>query len=229
MIRVMIVEDDPMVTEINTRFLEKVEGFNLVKAVNCLTQAKECVLSDKLDLILLDIYLPRENGVDLLKWLRTEELLVDVIFITADKSSSRIQEAFRYGAIDYLIKPFTLERFKDSLLQFKERYYRLNNFSNMEQKELDVYISKNTQSSHEKTNGGVDFTKGFNKYTYRKIWSEINKTPDEFTTAEELSEKIGIARVTVRKYLDYMDKEGKVKKTIEYGKIGRPQHKYSIK
>lgn len=229
MIQVMIVEDDPMVMEINTRFLEKVEGFNLVKAVNCLTQAKKCVISEKPDLILLDIYLPRENGVDLIKWLREEELLVDVIFITADKSSIRIQEAFRYGAVDYLIKPFTFERFKESLLQFKERYYRLNNLRSLEQSELDVYISKNTQYSQEKISDNTELIKGFNKYTYRKIWSQMQKTLNEFTTAEELSEKIGIARVTVRKYLDYMDKEGKVKKTIEYGKIGRPQHKYSIK
>ncbi|MPM73360.1 hypothetical protein SDC9_120340 [bioreactor metagenome] len=39
----------------------------------------------------------------------------------------------------------------------------------------------------------------------------------------------GVARVTVRKYLDYMEKEDKVKKIIEYGKVGRPQHKYKIK
>jgi len=229
MIQVMIVEDDPMVMEINTKFLEKVPGFSLVKSANCLTQAKEFVLSEKLDLILLDIYLPRENGVNLIKWLRKEELLVDVIFITADKSSVRIQESFRYGAIDYLIKPFTFERFKDSLLQFKERYNQLNNLQKMEQSELDVFISKNTHLYHEKNTDDVDLTKGFNKYTYRKVWSELLKNTDEFATAEELSEKIGIARVTVRKYLDYMEEEGKVKKTIEYGKIGRPQHKYNIK
>lgn len=229
MIQVMIVEDDPMVMEINTKFLEKVQGFSLVKSANCITKAKEFVLSEKPDLILLDIYLPRENGVDLIKWLRKEELLVDVIFITADKSSIRIQEGFRYGAVDYLIKPFTFERFKESLIQFKERYNQLNKVPSMEQCELDAFISKNTPLHHEKMTDDMDLTKGFNKYTYRKVWSELLKTHGEFTTAEELSEKIGIARVTIRKYLDYMEEGGKVKKTIEYGKIGRPQHKYNVK
>ncbi len=68
--------------------------------------------------------------------------------------------------------------------------------------------------------------KGLNKYTYKSIWDEIEKSNYEYFTAEELSEKLGIARVTVRKYLEYMEKENKVEKLIEYGKVGRPQYKY---
>ncbi len=228
MIQVMIVEDDPMVRDINTRFLKKVAGFNLVKAAANLSEAQDFVSKRKPDLILLDIYLPKENGIDFLKWLRKEELQLDVILITADKSSSRIQEAFRYGAVDYLIKPFTFERFSEALLQFKERYHGFKGLGSIEQNELDKYISGNKDSEQENEAAGTELIKGFNKYTYKAIWQEVEKTGEEYTTAEEISEKIGIARVTVRKYLEYMEKEGKVKKLIEYGKIGRPQHKYRM-
>jgi len=44
--------------------------------------------------------------------------------------------------------------------------------------------------------------------------------------ADDLAEKLGIERVTVRRYLEYMEKENKVEKLVEYGKVGRPQHKY---
>ena len=228
MIQVMIIEDDPMVRDINSKFLQKVKGFELTKAVGNLTEAQSFMEKQKLDLILLDIYLPKENGIDFLKWLRKEEIKSEVILITADKTIDRVQEAFRYGARDYLIKPFTFERFKEALLKFKDRYYNFKKGNEIEQSELDKYISSSQNLSKEENNSNLDLTKGLNKYTYKTIWQQIKQIGEKYTTAEEISETLGIARVTVRKYLDYMNKEGKVQKLIEYGKIGRPQHKYKI-
>lgn len=227
MIEVLIIEDDPMVRDINTKFLQKVEGFHLAKAARNLTEAKKIVEEQKINLILLDIYLPKENGIDLLKWLRKKEIKVDVILITADKSVQRVQEAFRYGAIDYLIKPFTFERFKEALQQFKNRYDNFTEGNEIEQNELDKYILNGKEQFEEGNNENL--TKGLNKYTYRTIWEKIEEIGGEYVTAEELAESLGVARVTVRKYLDFLDKEEKVEKLIEYGKIGRPQHKYRVK
>jgi len=221
MIEVMIVEDDPMVREINSKFLKRVEGFNLYKAVANLTDAKKYVRNKKPDLILLDVFLPKENGIDFLKWLRSEEISVDVILITADKTIDRVQEAFRYGAVDYLIKPFSFERFKESLMQFKERYNEFKRSDEIEQKDLDKLISSGASAQEED-----GLAKGLNKYTYKSIVEEIEKRNSEYFTAEELAEKIKVARVTVRRYLEYMEKEGTLEKLVEYGKVGRPQHRY---
>lgn len=227
MIEVLIIEDDPMVRDINTKFLNKVEGFELTMAASNLTEAQCCMENKKPDLILLDIYLPKENGMDFLKLLRSREINVDVILITADNSISRVQEAFRYGARDYLIKPFTLDRFKESLLEFKDRYYSFKKTNEIQQSELDKYISSSKEFSDVKNNI-PDLEKGLNKYTYRTIWQQVKQIGEDYTTPEELGEILGIARVTCRKYLEYMNKEGKVEKLIEYGKVGRPQHKYKI-
>lgn len=223
----MIVEDDPMVRDINSKFLKKIDDFKLVKAASNLSEAVEFMGNNKVDLILLDIYLPKENGLEFLKRLRKEGAEVDVILITADKTSIMIQEALRYGAVDYLIKPFTLERFKEALGKYKQMYNSFISSATIEQKTLDKYITSVTSS--DKINEEEDFEKGINKYTYKIIWNEIESSRDEYKTAEEISASSGVARVTVRKYLDYMDKEDKVKKIIEYGKVGRPQHKYKIK
>lgn len=228
MIKVMIIEDDPMVRDINTKFMQQVDGFQLIEAASNLTEAKNFMASHKLDLILLDIYLPNENGIDFLKWLRIKEIKVDVILITADKTIARIQEAFRYGARDYLIKPFTLERFEESLLKFKNRYSNFKKGTEIEQSELDKYISSSKDLTEEENNSNSDLTKGLNKYTYNTIWQQIEQIGEIYITPEELGETLGIARVTCRKYLEYMNKEGKVEKLIEYGKIGRPQHKFKI-
>lgn len=217
----MIVEDDPMVREINSKFLKRVEGFRLYKAVGNLTDARKHVLERKPDLILLDVFLPKENGITFLKWLRSEEMAVDVILITADKTIDRVQEAFRYGAVDYLIKPFSFERFKEALVQFKERHYGFKAGDEIDQKALDKLVS--SASSTQDDDGLV---KGLNKYTYKSIWEEIQRRDHEYFTAEELSEKMKVARVTIRRYLEHMEKEGQLEKLVEYGRVGRPQHKY---
>lgn len=221
MIEVMIIEDDPMVREINSRFLKRVDSFNLYKAVGNLAEAKKFIEEKKPDLILLDVFLPNENGIDFLKWLRNKEIGIDVILITADKTIERVQEAFRYGAIDYLIKPFDFDRFKNSLIQFKERYYELKRIEEIEQHELDKLILNSDITQKDE---GLE--KGFNKYTYKSIWKEIEKMDNEYFTSEEMSERIKVARVTVRRYLEYMEKEGHLEKFVEYGKVGRPQHKF---
>lgn len=229
MIKTMIVEDDPMVREINSKFLNKVKGFSLLKAATNLSEAKEFLENNTVDLILLDVFLPNENGIDLLKWLRKNEILSDVILITADKSIDGIKDAFRYGVVDYLIKPFTFERFHEALDMFKERLDSFNSSETIEQSELDKLIlsNKNKESIEEESKFNLE--KGFNKYTYNAIANELDNIKEEYFTTEELSEKLGIAKVTVRKYLDYMSKQGELVKIIEYGKVGRPLYKYKLK
>ncbi|MDS0525104.1 response regulator [Clostridium sp. SHJSY1] len=228
MIRTMIIEDDPMVMQINSKFLNKVEGFTLEKAAVNLTEAKEFLSKESIDLILLDVFLPNENGMDFLKWLRKNEMNSDVILITADKSIDRITEAFRYGVVDYLIKPFTFERFKEALKSFEERIEGLKKSKTIEQVELDKLIlnTKNNILSYDEVKSNIE--KGLNKYTYKSIVEELKYIKEEYFTAEELAEKLGLAKVTVRKYLDYMSKKGDLDKVVEYGKVGRPLYKYKL-
>lgn len=49
---------------------------------------------------------------------------------------------------------------------------------------------------------------------------------EEYYTAENLADMLQIERVTVRRYLELMEKEEKIYKIVEYGKVGRPQYKY---
>lgn len=229
MIKTMIVEDDPMVRQINSKFLNKVKGFSLGKAASNLSEAREFLANNSVDLILLDVFLPNENGIDFLKWLRKNEISSDVILITADKSIDRIKDAFRYGVVDYLIKPFTFERFQESLNTFQERLDSFNNNETIEQSELDKILINNKNKEFNDEELKFNLEKGFNKYTYNSIVNELSNIDEEYFTTEELSEKLGIAKVTIRKYLDYMSKQGQLEKIIEYGKVGRPLYKYKIR
>jgi response regulator of citrate/malate metabolism len=232
MIKVMIIEDDPMVRDINLKFLKKLEGFELCCATGSIKEASEVLKNSYIDLVLLDVFLPKENGLDFLKHLRKEEISSDVILITADKSIGTVQEAFRFGAVDYLVKPFTFERFKEALLKFQGRFTELKKFKELEQDTIDKFVSSPQENegtvyfSEEKS---INLKKGLNEYTYEKVMRAINNWEKESFTAEELSEFIGMARVTVRRYLEYMEGEGRIDIIMEYGKVGRPQHKYRRK
>jgi two-component system CitB family response regulator len=222
MIKVMLVEDDPMVRDINFKFVNKLEGFEVISFTGCVEEAKKLIDEKIPDLILLDIFLKNGNGLELLKWIRRKESNCDVILITADKSSHAIQEALRYGAVDYLVKPFTFERLKDALRTYHKRYVSMMASEQVYQETIDKCIFKNRELTVKEEKPLV---KGLNCHTYDQVIDFIKKNKDIFT-ADELAEELGMARVTVRRYLNYMVNEKKLSMDFEYGKIGRPTHFY---
>lgn len=223
MIKVLIVEDDPMVASINARFLERLEGFSLVGSASTIEEARAVMADQQPELVLLDLYLPRESGMDFLKWIRAQGYRADVILITADKSSAMVQEALRYGAVDYLIKPFTFDRLRDALQRLSQRRAELDQASTLTQEQLDHVILPPTVEPEE-----PEPEKGINKYTFQLIWKGLIQQGEEYRSAEEISEQTGVATVTVRRYLNYMERDHQIQRQVEYGKIGRPQHRYRI-
>lgn len=228
-IKVFIVEDDPMVKEINKRFLEKLEGFIVIGYASSIEEAKDKIIKAKAELILLDIFLPDGKGIDLLKWIRIKEIYVDTILITADKCKSSVDEAFKYGAIDYLIKPFKFDRFKEALYNYRSRFIELRKVDNMNQAYIDQYILNINSNFIEEEVQEKELCKGLSLKTYNKIIDYMNQKYEEHLTAEEIAQGSGLARVTARRYLEKMSEEGKVEINQEYGKIGRPTNYYILK
>ena len=114
MINVLIVDDDPMVAELNKYYLSQIGGFHCQATVATLGQAR-ALLADasvSIDLVLLDIYMQQENGLDLLPGLRELGEKTDVIIISSASDVNTVQKALHYGVVDYLIKPFQFCRFK---------------------------------------------------------------------------------------------------------------------
>lgn len=232
MVKIMIVEDDPMVRMIIEAFIKKVGNFNIVSQVSDIDDAQAFLEDNEVDLILLDVFLPLGSGIDLLKWIREKDIEVDAILITAENTKTSIKEAFRFGAIDYIVKPFVFERFKEALDNFVFRNQGLIGQDDIKQEDIDKYIKGlKVENSKDGTNIAHDeanLARGLNVNTYNTIYNFIKMQNDE-VTADFVASEVGLARVTVRRYLDYMAKEDKITLIQSYGKIGRPTHFYKRK
>jgi CitB family two-component system response regulator MalR len=77
----MIVEDDPMVAEFNKRYLEQIEGFTLAAVCGTVEEAMETLEREKVHMVLLDIFMPGKNGLELLSYIRGQDLPIDVLVI----------------------------------------------------------------------------------------------------------------------------------------------------
>lgn len=220
-IRTIIVEDDPMVMQVNRQYIEDIGGFDIVGTAASGKEAIEVI--DRLlpDLVILDIYLPDMDGISTLKELRKKNIPTDVILVTAARDVEIIQDAFRYGAVDYIIKPFKFARLKSALESYKLLHSKLSRKSAMDQEDIDSLARTNIH----KTQLQDTLPKGLNEVTLRQVLLFLLKSTDALS-AEEVAEGVGLARVTARRYLDYLEKTGKLKLEVQYGSVGRPINRY---
>ncbi len=221
MIRVLVVEDDPMLAELNKRFVDKIDGFKVECVANNGEDAIKKIDDSKIDLVILDIYMPKVDGMEVFRTVRNKNKNIDFILVTAANDTDKINEALKLGAVDYLVKPFEFERLEKSLLNYKDRKNLLVKRPFVEQKEIDKLFMQSYKEDNEK-----DLKKGLHKFTLNRIMIFIKENKDELLSIEVISENMGMSKVTIRRYLDYLDEIGSVDKKIEYGSRGRPSYLY---
>ena len=224
-LRVLIVEDDPRIAELHTRLVAKVAGFCVVGTA--LNYAEACEMAEVLepDLLLLDLYLPDGNGMDLLHELRRRGQAVDVILITAAREVDAVQQALRNGAFDYLVKPVLFRRFEEALRNFAAQHATLSGRDKLEQRDIDQLIHAHTGTpdaleEHQQVPKGIDLI------TLRKIRQVFSTYTSAGYSAEEVGDLIGASRSTARRYLEYMTTTGEVYADVVYGSVGRPERHY---
>lgn len=218
-ITVFIVEDDPMVLEISKEFLKKVPHFILIGSAGTGEDALMKIKELNPDLVLLDKFLPDISGIDILVKLRSERIPCDVIMITAARDVSVIKEAMRLGAVDYMVKPFRLERYKKALEDYYRTTRRIDKLNELKQEDIDEWLGNSDET--------IDLPKGLNELTMKQIIVELIKSATPIT-AEDLASQVGMSRVTVRRYLDFLAKNDRATIEMEYGRVGRPTRLYSI-
>ncbi|MEV4435925.1 response regulator [Streptomyces sp. NPDC049585] len=221
MIDVLVVDDDFRVAEINAAYVAKVPGFRVTATAHSAAQALAVLQRGGVDLMLLDHYLPDETGLSLVRRIRQLGHHTDVIMVTAARDVATVQTALRYGALQYLVKPFTFPGLRVKLEAYARLRRTLEDAEEAEQEQVDRIFSALRTAA-------VDppLPKGHSAPTadlIRRVLSDASRP----LSAHEVAERSGLSRSTAQRYLKRLEESGRLSLTLRYGETGRPEHRYA--
>jgi response regulator of citrate/malate metabolism len=219
-IRTLVVDDDYRVAGIHAAYIGKVDGFSVIGEAHTAAEAVAAVDELRPDLLLLDLYLPDEHGLDLVARLHKEDHpQADVIVITAAKDAASVRAALQHGALHYLLKPFSFPALKEKLESYAQMRGRLDALDTADQRSVDrVYRSLRTP-------GDVAAARGTSEFTLETIQQLLTSTKQDLS-ATEVAESVGVSRATAQRYLSHLHETGRVNVRLRYGASGRPEHRY---
>jgi len=178
--------------------------------------ALEYLKSNPVHLVILDVFMPGIDGLALLRQLRSSQTPVEVIMVTAANDSRTLDEALHLGIIDYLVKPFVAARFQTALDKFLAQKQAFRNLTALNQQNID-HIMETTHGKSVELN-----PKGIQDKTLDLICSYMQAAPDTGFTSEELADRVGLSRVTVRRYMNHLLDKGDIVGDMNYETGGRP-------
>ena len=222
--RVLIVEDDPMVMRLNVDYLARLDGIELVGQCESVPAALEMLEREPVDLLLLDVYLRNRSGLEVLRHLRAQDRNTDAVLITAASEIETVRAAQRLGARDYLVKPFSFERFRDAIEACRRARESLSRLPDqLGQGDIDRLFS---QPAAVEVRRPGDLPKGLTPASLAQVAQAILALEDDGFTSETLLPATGMSRVSVRKYLKHLNDMQLLEESFHYGQIGRPSFRY---
>lgn len=215
--RVLIIEDDPMVAMIHKEYFKKKELTDDLNHVTSLEAAKDYLEKNNVDLIVLDNYLTDGQGVEFLPELKG----YPIIMITAANDVQTVEAALSNGVVDYLVKPFTYERFSQAIDKVQD-YVNLLSKEKINQDLIDDYLNSGRVEEEEDS-----LPKGLSRITLKKVIEAIQQQNTGFTT-QQIADILDISRITIRKYLNHLVNINVLSEDAEYYTSGRPVSVFTV-
>ncbi|MGF1733922.1 response regulator [Photobacterium satsumensis] len=229
-IRIVIAEDDPQIAEIQRRFIERIEGFEVIGIAHGIDEARDLIEVLQPELVLLDNQFPTGTGLDLLRELRADGCNTDVILVTAAKEVDTLRQAMHSGIFDYILKPLVFERLQASLQKFRGHLDRFSDIESLLQSDVDGLLQATPDTTNQQGIAASAVTrlpKGIDGLTLDKIRA-VFKDQSALLNAEEVGQHIGASRTTARRYLEYMVSTDELNAEVSYGSVGRPERRYQL-
>ena len=215
--RVLIIEDDPMVAMIHKEYFKRKELTDDLDHVTSLEAAKDYLKKNNVDLIVLDNYLTDGKGVEFLPELKG----YPIIMITAANDVQTVEAALSNGVVDYLVKPFTYERFSQAIDKVQD-YVNLLSKEKINQDLIDDYLNSGRVEEEEDS-----LPKGLSRITLKKGIEAIQQQNTGFTT-QQIADILDISRITIRKYLNHLVNINVLSEDAEYYTSGRPVSVFTV-
>jgi len=209
---VLVVDDDFRVANMHAEVVNMLPGFTVTATTNTLAAARK---ADAVDLALVDVYLPDGSGIDFIR-----ELHGDSMVLTAATEAATIRAAMSAGALGYLVKPFATTELAARLAGYA-RYRKLLASPNLSASDVDAALDalRPRIAPPQPATIAASSTK--------QLVLQALRTSEKAMSAAEVSAAIGISRATAQRYLAALATTGDVTVGLRYGTTGRPEQEFA--
>lgn len=218
--QVIIVEDDPMVASINRQYLQSNPELQIIGDFRNGSEALDFLEKHPADLAVIDYYMPVMDGREFVRQCREKKISIHMIMITAANQAQQITEMLQLGVIDYLVKPFTFERFQAAITRFIHMKGILRPNAQLSQEQVDAIVSGTAPAKPPLLD------KGLQEQTLALIRRELENCGEGDLSSNEIAGRIGVSRITVRRYMNYLLENHEIVSRIDYATGGRPSIRY---
>ncbi len=213
---VLVVDDDFRVANLHAEIVAAIPGFSVGATANTVAAARERIGESGFDLALVDVYLPDGSGIDLVR-----EIRFDAMMLTAATEADTVRAALSAGALSYLVKPFPHAVLAARLGGYA-RYRRILARPDLGAADVDAALESlrpAVSPTAASTTPVASPTKDLVLHAIRSSGAPMS--------AGEVSVAIGISRATAQRYLAALVAKGTVVMRLRYGSTGRPEQEYS--
>ena len=205
MYNTIIIEDDPMVMDINIGYTKKCANIRVVQTFKNGREALDYInKGNSVDLIILDVFMPEMNGIEFLANLRESGNTCCVIPVTAANERNYVEKIYSYNVVDYLAKPFTEKRFKKAIKKFIDYKEALKKSPVVSQKTLDMIFNPQPSKTEPKP-------PKIDPFTLVMITDFMKAHKNEFLSVKEIASGVNLSLATVRGYMNHLYDEGHIK------------------
>jgi response regulator of citrate/malate metabolism len=209
---VLVVDDDFRVANMHAEVVNTLPGFTVTGTANTLEAARK---ADAVDLALVDVYLPDGSGIDFVR-----ELQGDSMVLTAATEAVTIRAAMAAGALNYLVKPFATTELAARLAGYA-RYRKILARANLSAGDVDAALDALRPRI------AAPLPPTIAASSTKQLVLEALRTSGQPMSAAEVSAAIGISRATAQRYLAALATSREVTVGLRYGTTGRPEQEFA--
>lgn len=217
-VRVLIVDDEPIVARLHESFVAGMDGFEVVGTAGTGSAAVQAIRALQPDVVLLDMRLPGLSGIEVLRQVRSDALAQpEVIAVTATRDVDTVRDARLAGVRHYLAKPFAASDLRTRLIEIRDERAHRGSPGPLEQSQIDAMMTRLPAAV---------LPKGMSEHSLALVRAALASMPN--ATAAQVGAQVGMSRVSARKYLEFLADAGDAVRSLDYRAVGRPSTHYQL-
>ena len=182
----LIVDDEPLAHNVILKYAKEFDFLELAHQCYNSIDAMEWLEKNTVDLVFLDINMPKISGMAMLKLLKEKP---EVIISSAYEEYA--VESFALDVADYLLKPYSMERFYSAIQRVKKKQLISKNVED----KAEAFFIKGDKKHHQLRFDGIDYVEGYGQYCKIHYQGKVILTLERLSNIEKLLPLNGFLRV----------------------------------